>query len=53
MARVKGLLKAALRTWGLRCLSVRDVAPRLPPQPTPPAPHTSQHAGGAADCVRR
>jgi len=29
--RLRGLLKAALRTWGLRCLSVRDVTPTLPP----------------------
>jgi hypothetical protein len=31
--RLKGLLKAALRTWGLRCLSVKDVTPQLPPLP--------------------
>jgi hypothetical protein len=36
MARVKGLLKAALRTWGLRCLSVKDVTPPLPPLPAKP-----------------
>jgi hypothetical protein len=29
--RIRGLLKAALRSWGLRCLSVRDMTPQLPP----------------------
>jgi hypothetical protein len=32
-ARVKGLLKQALRTWGLKCITVRDVTPKLPPLP--------------------
>lgn len=43
MARVKGLLKAALRTWGLRCVSVRDVTPY--PGGTPAA--KPGFAGGA------
>jgi hypothetical protein len=47
LARLKGLLKAALRTWGLRCLSVRDVTPKLPP--LPPA----GRADGAAGCGDR
>jgi hypothetical protein len=33
--RVRGLLKAALRTWGLRCLSVRDVTPHPDGKPQP------------------
>jgi hypothetical protein len=49
MTRVKGLLKAALRTWGLRCRSVCDVTPELPPS------HDASHhaADGAADCGDR
>jgi hypothetical protein len=43
-ARLKGLLKAALRTWGLRCLSVRDVTPKLPR--LPPAGRADGAAGG-------
>jgi hypothetical protein len=45
-ARVKGLLKAALRTWGLRCLSVRDVTPRPSPTASPVATGGGKTARG-------
>jgi hypothetical protein len=49
--RVKGLLKAALRTWGLRCLSVRDVTPPATPTGSPVATGGDATADGAPnDC---
>jgi hypothetical protein len=44
MVRVKGQLKAALGTWGLRCLSVHDVTPAL--LPLPPAKNVEDGAAG-------
>jgi hypothetical protein len=44
--RLKGLLKAALRAWGLRCLSVRDVTP---PQGTPQAAQDATDGAEATD----
>jgi hypothetical protein len=44
--RVKGLLKAALRTWGFRCLSLRDLTPKLPPAALPPGPGGVDNAAG-------
>ncbi len=43
--RLRGLLKAALRTWGLRCLSVREVTPPLPPLTDAPADAPVQETG--------
>jgi len=47
--RVRGLLKAALRRWGLRCLSVRDVTPYPGGKP----PHEADGAGGLARMFHR
>ncbi|HZR55204.1 MAG TPA: hypothetical protein VFB06_37670 [Streptosporangiaceae bacterium] len=33
VARLRGFLKASLRAWRLKALSVRDVTPKLPPLP--------------------
>ncbi len=44
--RLRGLLKAALRTWGLRCLSVRDVTPTCAPGEATAAAAGQQPEGG-------
>jgi hypothetical protein len=41
--RVRGALKCLLRTFGLRCVSVRDVTPQLPAGP----PGVAQNGPGS------